>query len=539
MHWGMNYPDTPFPLIQLTQAKCEVRDPAGETGRLGSCPRAFRAVHVPWLVDALCQTMQAAIDRPAQVVRMGSLRQVHILGMAIYSSMDSQDQVDARLWWIDSEHQLKLGAVAARHVSALPPSRDTWLHFYRMGFAAALQRSRADVEERLREQYTNWVFRRVRLLFWSVPIQRRVREQIALTLRLDPVVLQLARSVQLGLRASQVVTLAAYHHVQQYRRQYQTLRQETPGLIALYALLHDQLPGQGESTQELKRYLISQGLRPAFWRLLCREGTFWLLEFLDYYPDSDDQRADALCDLMLFVQLFDDHRLPPRWLIHAALQVGGNLGLASGHYYVTWFFRQSFLRHLSMLYQDTCVTQDMQAQTLLREHVQLIMSWSHSDAYDLHEKPLGRVSLASLLRRALSWQKEKQRLCCEKSPLWTVRFAVQTDPAQVWQPVVLSCAEEFWQESRQMHHCVDEYVERCARAEVVVVSIRSPQRRRPLATAAFEVIDASVPVLELDQVAGFANGKVEPKIEHFVMGLIGRFVLQPSCSVPDGTAAAA
>ena len=105
MHWGMQYPDTPFPLIQLTQAKCEVKNPGAETGRLGSCPRAFRAVHVPWLVDALCQTMQAAIDRPAQVVRMGSLRQVHILGMAVYSSMDSQDQVNASLWWIDCEHQ--------------------------------------------------------------------------------------------------------------------------------------------------------------------------------------------------------------------------------------------------------------------------------------------------------------------------------------------------------------------------------------------------------------------------------------------------
>ena len=110
MHWGMQYPVTPFPLIQLTQAKCEVKDPGAETDRLGSCPGTFRAVHMPWLVDALCQALQAAIDRPAQVVRMGSLRQVHILGMAVYSSMDSQDQVNARLWWIDSEHQLKLAA---------------------------------------------------------------------------------------------------------------------------------------------------------------------------------------------------------------------------------------------------------------------------------------------------------------------------------------------------------------------------------------------------------------------------------------------
>ncbi len=64
------------------------------------------------------------------------------------------------------------------------------------------------------------------------------------------------------------------------------------------------------------------------WRLLCRDGTDWMKEFLAYYDFDRQTPAVAAVDLLRIVQAFGTGRLVPAWLLHAFIQIGGK-GLGS------------------------------------------------------------------------------------------------------------------------------------------------------------------------------------------------------------------
>jgi hypothetical protein len=60
-----------------------------------------------------------------------------------------------------------------------------------------------------------------------------------------------------------------------------------------------------------------------------------------------------------------------------------------------------------------------------------------------------------------------------------------------------------------MHHCAADYIDRCARGRILMVSLRDAAQARPEATMVF---DLAAPEVQLIQVSGFANRLVEPDV---------------------------
>jgi hypothetical protein len=68
--------------------------------------------------------------------------------------------------------------------------------------------------------------------------------------------------------------------------------------------------------------------------------------------------------------------------------------------------------------------------------------------------------------------------------------------------VALTSAFELFKEAWWMHHCSDKFADRCAKGNLLIVSIRKSGRNRPLATAALRRDDG---VWSLEAITGFAN----------------------------------
>jgi hypothetical protein len=60
-----------------------------------------------------------------------------------------------------------------------------------------------------------------------------------------------------------------------------------------------------------------------------------------------------------------------------------------------------------------------------------------------------------------------------------------------------------------MHHCADNYIERCGRGDLVMVSLRRTDGHHALATVAFDVSGDEV---TQKVISGFANALVAPEV---------------------------
>ena len=56
-----------------------------------------------------------------------------------------------------------------------------------------------------------------------------------------------------------------------------------------------------------------------------------------------------------------------------------------------------------------------------------------------------------------------------------------------------------------MHHCAATFIERCARGELVMISIRDSRHRHPLATVSFQMPQTRV---QVHKFSGFANRRI-------------------------------
>lgn len=257
-------------------------------------------------------------------------------------------------------------------------------------------------------------------------------------------------------------------------------------------------------TAQMREYLLDRGISPAAWRMLCREGTKWMGKLQSFYDLNHQSLADVAVDLLRVVQAFGAAKLAPGWLMHAFMQLGGNPNAPAG----------AFAKRLDDLFglcarMGNLVAQADDSQLLLLKHrSQDIFNWACAN---LASTPIGftrRVTATGLIR-CVEQQQARERMRLRDAQAWNVPYQPPLTGNIDLRAVILDSPLAVWEEGRVMRHCADQYIDTCARGDWLMVSLRSPDRRRPVATVAF---DLQTDKVTLKKIAGFANTLVEPEV---------------------------
>jgi hypothetical protein len=281
---------------------------------------------------------------------------------------------------------------------------------------------------------------------------------------------------------------------------------EAPMLIPLYALLADAMDSleplaDSALTFRMKRFVVAKGIRPAMWRLLCKEGTPWLTQALEYYSIDRADDHEIAIDLLRIVQAFGTRKSVPWWLLQAILQLGGNPNSPQVNFCARLGDLLPFCTRLGHLLAHST------AETigLLQQHVLEIFGWASDH---LERMPLDycrRVSVKGLICKVEEQQVADAKQRQSQKP-WKIPYRLALQASDV-QAVILDSPWAVWNEGKQMRHCADKYVRQCARLDWLMVSLRSSTSSRPLATIAFEVRGMTV---TQRRISGFANSLVSP-----------------------------
>ena len=493
---------------------------------LNTLPSDVADVHWPELVNAWQDQILRALSSPTQVEQRKGQRRVQVLGQVIFDIEVSTGQVAAYRWRRDSGERL-VGLerlLDALVIAQGVPFQSLWLDAWRDEALNALYRRYPDQKGRCRN-YTAWVAKQLEETFWGLGTQEIVRRHIAEALALDPQVLDVAAGIQLTSVARTPVRIQDYNHVQHHRDRYLSLQREAPQLTTLYALLADELEDdqdeyQGvpdEVTLRMKGLLQRQGIRPAMWRLICREGTGWLKPLLAFLDLEVQALSFAAIDLLTIAQAFGTHALAPDWLLHAFMQLGGTPNrrrYAYAHRLDDLFPLCARMGHL--------LTQaDGDTLALLQERAADIFNWGSDHLADLPARALRHISAQGLLRQVDALA-AKEALALDDTEVWRIPYRIKLRDKQ-FQAVVLDSPLAVWQEGRALHHCAARYLQRCASGVMLMVSLRDSAQARPEATLAFDMTGRGV---RLVQVSGFANRQVEPAVHLAALRCLRQLRLQ-------------
>ena len=493
---------------------------------LDTPPSAVADVHWPELVNAWQDQILRALSSPTQVEQRKGQRRVQVLGQVIFDIEIATGQVAAYRWRRDSGERL-VGLdrlLDALVIAQGVPFQSLWLDAWRGEALNALYRRYPDQRGRCRH-YTAWVAEQLEETFWGLGTQEIVRRHIAEALALDPQVLDVAAGIQLTSWARTPVRIQDYNHVQHHRDRYLSLQREAPQLTTLYALLADELdddqdgsPGvPDEVTLRMKGLLQRQGIRPAMWRLICREGTGWMKPPLAFFDLEVQALSFAAIDLLTMAQAFGTHALAPDWLLHAFMQLGGTPNrrrYAYAHRLDDLFPLCARMGHL--------LTQaDGDTLALLQERAADIFNWGSDHLMDLPARALRHISVQGLLRQVDALA-AKEALALDDTEVWCIPYRIRLRGKQ-FQAVVLDSPLAVWQEGRAMHHCAARYIQRCASGVMLMVSLRDSAQARPEATLAFDMTGRGV---RLIQVSGFANRQVEPAVHLAALRCLRQLKLQ-------------
>jgi hypothetical protein len=348
-------------------------------------------------------------------------------------------------------------------------------------------------------EYLNWASIGLIKLCWPQEVQDRVRGQIAEVLALDPQVMEIAAQIELSATQRVPTRLAHYNHVQADKLRYLTLAFEAPQFIALYFLLGDKLSSQQEVTYSMKQYLREFGFGAAVWRLLSREGTHWIIEYLAYFDIQRQSLGSCAIEILKMACAFGTHALPPSELLHALIQLGGNPNQPSAYFVTRVDDQFALCRRLGILAQRA----DASTLQLLKEQAMTIFEWGSDHAQFVPDATLRRISLKGLLRKAeIQALRDKKKR--ESGPSWKSPFEIDLQDSNV-SAVILTSTLAIWQEGQVMHHCADKFGRRCAGGELLMVSLRDARHRHPLATASFSM---NKPMVQIHKYSGFANGRI-------------------------------
>jgi len=471
-------------------------------------PRHLTEVHWPELVHCWEAQILQALAQPVQLEADGEVRRVQVLGQLIFD-FEPDGTASAYRWRQDHAAQrfaLERLAPSEVVVQGIPEQSD-WLDLLKAQALLALYRRFPDRKSDCCN-YVAWVGNLMQNTYWGEGTQELVRRQIAEALALDGEVLAAAGRIQLSDRACPSVRLQAYNRVMQARAPYLTLLREAPQLLQLYAMLTDDPVGEvyqdalpEEPTARMKQQLQRHRIGPAMWRLIGHEGSDWMKPLLGFFDLSEQCLVDVAVDLLTVAQAFGTQALAPEWLLHAFLQLGGSPNRPRSAYVDRLYDLFPLCARMGHLLEHA----NEATKALMQARAAEIFNWGCDHLDELPDRSLRHISLRGLLRR-VELEAGKEALALEGAEGWHIPYLLTLTEGR-FRPVILDSPQAVWLEGKRMHHCAADYIDRCARGTMLMVSLRDAAQARPHATMAF---DLAGPQVQLMQVSGFANRLVEP-----------------------------
>jgi hypothetical protein len=286
---------------------------------------------------------------------------------------------------------------------------------------------------------------------------------------------------------------------------YRTLWHETPQLIPFYFIFIDlpDLTGGMQPTAQLKATLLQRGITPVTWRLVANCNAPLILQALHFYASSNSR--ESVLDYLLLLQLLGFHRQPPwfMWnpmLIHAhsARRIRDEGSAAR--------LEIAAFRRIVHLYEKGNAPQKAKIREFFNDVIRWIGEGSNSQPIDI--ATFRHADWDWFLRKAEAWKIEKYSETYERrAKSWQTPF--DTISIQGYTAIALNSPFMLWKEAVAMHHCVETYRTHCRSGKVVVVSIRSEGRRRPVATLSAKWQDDHY---ILEQAVGFSNRSLSPNM---------------------------
>ncbi len=299
------------------------------------------------------------------------------------------------------------------------------------------------------------------------------------------------------------------------------LQTEAPGLIPLFRLMSPLITrvnwrgvpaciDPSQVTAWMRWHQLRAGIRPAFWRLLCKSDTHWLESFLDFYNLTDQHVESVAIDLVTMAQAFGTEKLVPAWLLRSVLQIGGNPNTPCTFYVRRLDDLFPVCRRLGHLWNLGNVAD----QAVLKGRSIEIFQWASDHAKQYMPATIRKASLAWFIRKVDDLA-ERTKLQLEGAKPWKTPYKLQ-EPFQTHrlpdtsiQAVILSTPLAIWEEGKTMRHCARMYIGLCQIGYELMVSLRSPDQKTPLATVSYVLASDK---LHLKRIAGFANQLVDPAV---------------------------
>ncbi len=486
---------TPASLVGSTTGRGSAND--ADYG-FGLPAPSLRRIHRPAFVADFWRRMRARLVSPATVETDLLMRRVDVLGHASYEfALDGT--VAARLRELGPDgrwcwHRVDPERICIAHA----PFDDTWLARFRDEFVVRYRARHGNPGERL-DAYADWALRILGKRIRREGLVRPMRAKVRRALAADPFAVAIARRAMRrdhGYPAA--VRVADYNHALRHRAEYAKLQRENVNLIVPYAIFADApgFPQQGEPAQRLMRHLAGIGVSPRVWRLLAGAKPRFLGAHLAHYPRGWWSRHDAACDFLAVLEALDCNRLPPDWLLWDLIQTWHAPGADAGSLAKLVRALRLPLSRIVGLHERA----DTRGRVRIAAGFYDVLSWL-IDARPVHLAPTMRAARWPWFeRRAGEWFAAQRARLTYEDKRWPVPFRSRViDGLEV---VFLQTGYELWLESRQMRHCVETWVDDCARGSRLVASIRFPGAKRPKATVGFEHADGG---WRLTQVSGYAN----------------------------------
>lgn len=507
------------PVIEFTEA--DLRAGSATACVLGEPPAEFASVHSAVLINAWHAKLQRCLAEPVQVEQRKGHRRVQDLGSAIFDfNMDGM--VHAYKWSFNENDSPALVPMPDYSVVAEGgPFQSLWMNGFKEGALHALRQNHPG-QAALCQDYVEWAQGELERQCWGLATQVTVRAQIAIAMNFDPQLLAAAKRVQLSGRAFSPVRLDTYNHAITNRQDYLSLSREAPQLIPLYALLVDELTlydpeARQQVTARMQNLLVGNDIKPALWRLLCREGTQWMKEFLAYYDFDRQTPAVVAVDLLQIGQAFGTAQLVPTWLLHAFIQLGGTPNAPKTGYAKRLHDMFPLCKRLGHLVFQT----NESDLVLFKDRAQDICNWASDHLEEMPKGYVRRASLRGLIRKTDAQQAlDAMRLQGDEG--WEAPYQLDLKALNV-QAVILNSPLAIWTEGRDMRHCADKYIAKCRRGDWLMVSLRKQGCSRALATVAFDLSSGGV---ELANIAGFANTLVSAEVRQLVLECYEQLQLQ-------------
>ncbi len=499
--------------------------PANSWCVLGSPPKHLLPVHSPVLIKAWHERLVHAFVQPTQVENHKGHRRVQVLGNAIFD-VDARGQVHLWSWTFNERDLPALEQFPDRSVVAVGvPYQNLWMGNYRAGVLRSLV-ARFPAQARLCQDYVDWASQALLALCWTEEVQEQVRAQIATALALDAQLLEIASQIQLSTRQRTPVRLEHYNHVQAHQQHYLQLQQESPQFIALHALLSDDLHRSMELTASMRYSLRKRGLGAAVWRLLSRVGTRWINEYLPYFDQEREPLYACAIEILQMATAFGTKDLPPGEVLHALFQLGGNPNGPSVNFVNRVDDQFALCKRLGAIMAQA----DDATMEVIKAQAMAIFQWGSDHAEAVPDAIMRRLTLKGILRKvkAQSLLDQKRH---ESGPTWSVPYRLTFDDPSI-SAVILNSSLAIWQEGQLMRHCAEMFSSRCAKGELLMVSLRHSEQNHPLATVSFLMNQDRV---QVHKFSGFANRRIRDETFELILDCRRQLQRQLQRSFQQGT----